>query len=77
MLRNPKRRSKKFETIAGKEIYDLRMRLNLTQSELGEKLGISQQAIHKCESTKNWRLSAKTIIKLSKLSGLPAETFVN
>jgi HTH-type transcriptional regulator / antitoxin HipB len=55
----------------GQKIKECREQLNLTQEELGKKLGISQNTINQYEN-KNWKNpSAKVVYKLAVALGVP------
>ena len=45
------------DQIIGKKIYSLRLDNNMSQSELGKKIGVSAQQLQKYENAKN-RISA-------------------
>jgi len=47
----------------GRRIFELRKRLNISQEELAEKLGISQKSLSKIETGRNF-LTSETLEKL-------------
>ena len=42
-----------MDQIIGKKIYSLRLDNNMSQSELGKKIGVSAQQLQKYENAKN------------------------
>lgn len=59
----------------GKRIRMVRKSFKMSQSELGDVLGVSFQQIQKYEKGKD-RLSCDYLIKISKFFGLPASYFL-
>ncbi|HWR15374.1 MAG TPA: helix-turn-helix transcriptional regulator [Terriglobales bacterium] len=53
-----------------KAVYELRQKLNLSQTELGAKLGVSAMAISRWETGRN-DPPADAMAKMAKLSGDP------
>lgn len=60
----------------GKLIKDLRLKHNLTQEELGEKLGVQKSAIAKYESGRVENLKRSTIQKLSDIFNVSPLSFL-
>jgi len=54
------------DQIIGKKIYSLRLDNNMSQSELGKKIGVSAQQLQKYESAKN-RISAARLSLIAKV----------
>lgn len=55
----------------GDRIKELRIKNNLTQEELGEKIGVKRAAVNKWESGETKNLKRSTIKKLSDLFDVP------
>tara|TARA_R110002095_G_scaffold142846_5_gene123713 strand:+ start:161 stop:364 length:204 start_codon:yes stop_codon:yes gene_type:complete len=53
-----------FNTALGKRLMLIRMSSKLSQSDLGKKIGVKAQQIHKYETGEN-RLSAESVQKCS------------
>jgi DNA-binding transcriptional regulator YiaG len=54
------------DQIIGKKIYSLRLDNNMSQSELGKKIGVSAQQLQKYENAKN-RISAARLSLIAKV----------
>ena len=54
------------DQIIGKKIYSLRLDNNISQSELGKKIGVSAQQLQKYENAKN-RISAARLSLIAKV----------
>ncbi len=54
------------DQIIGKKIYSLRLENNMSQSELGKKIGVSAQQLQKQENAKN-RISAARLSLIAKV----------
>jgi len=65
-----KRRSNAVDAAVGARIRNLRLRNKLSQTSLGEQLGVTFQKVQKYESGKN-RVSAARLAQLAKLFELP------
>ena len=55
-----------MDQIIGKKIYSLRLDNNMSQSELGKKIGVSAQQLQKYENVKN-RISAARLSLIAKV----------
>jgi len=55
-----------MDQIIGKKIYSLRLENNMSQSELGKKIGVSAQQLQKHENAKN-RISAARLSLIAKV----------
>lgn len=60
----------------GKLIKELRIKNNMTQEELGEKLGVQKSAIAKYENGRVENLKRSTIQKLSEIFGVSPVNFL-
>lgn len=60
----------------GKLIKELRIKNNMTQEELGEKLGVQKSAIAKYENGRVENLKRSTIQKLSEIFGVSPINFL-
>ena len=67
--------NRKLDPFIGKKVKQRRMELGMTQSKLGEKLGITFQQIQKYENGKN-RISASTLFRISQILGVNISYFV-
>lgn len=54
----------------GDRIKSLRLNLNLTQEDIGNKIGVNKAAVQKWESGKVENLKRSTIAKLSEIFGV-------
>ena len=59
----------------GDIFYLYRNSLNLSQPQMGEKLGCSHSLVNKCEQ--NTHISLMVICRYAKASGLPMDLFIN
>ena len=55
-----------MDQIIGKKSYSLRLDNNMSQSELGKKIGVSAQQLQKYENAKN-RISAARLSLIAKV----------
>ena len=72
-------KSKKTHTIdamIGARIKKLRLRSRLSQTRLGEQIGVTYQQIHCFEKGTN-RVSAARLAQLAKIFGVPVSAFYN
>jgi len=63
-----------FNTALGKRLMLIRMSSKLSQSDLGKKIGVKAQQIHKYETGEN-RLSAESVQKCCEIFGVPVNYF--
>ncbi|MEM7621207.1 MAG: helix-turn-helix transcriptional regulator [Pseudomonadota bacterium] len=63
-----------FNVEIGKRLMLVRLSANLSQGELGEKIDVSAQQVHKYETGEN-RLSAETIKQLAQIFGVSVNYF--
>ncbi len=63
-----------FNTSIGKRLMLIRMSSKLSQGDLGKKLGVKAQQIHKYETGEN-RLSAEAVQKCCEIFGVPVNYF--
>jgi len=68
-----RRRSTDIDTLVGNNVRHLRIRAGMSQTTLGEHLGITFQQIQKYEKGTN-RISAGTLFELSRLFNVPVNT---
>lgn len=63
-----------FNVEIGKRLMLIRLSANLSQGELGDKIYVSAQQVHKYETGEN-RLSAETIKELVRIFGVSVSYF--
>ena len=63
-----------FNVAIGKRLMLIRMSANLTQGELGDRLGVKAQQVHKYETGEN-RLTAERIKDCAQIFGVPVNYF--
>ena len=63
-----------FNVAVGKRLMLIRLSANLSQGELGERIDVSAQQIHKYETGEN-RLSAESIKQVSDVFAVPVNYF--
>jgi len=68
------RRSIAIDAAVGARIRNLRLRQGLSQTDIGEHIGVTFQQIQKYESGAN-RVSAGRLAELAKLFGVPVTAF--
>ena len=65
-----------IDAMVGARIKNLRLRNKLSQSRLGEQIGVTYRQIHYYEKGTN-RVSAARLAQLAKLFGVPVSAFYN
>jgi len=71
------RERKEFPTSVAKAVYEVREKLNLTQKELGERLGMAQAALNMIERGKpGRRFTGEQALAIHRLSGLEIDRFI-
>lgn len=63
-----------FNVAVGKRLMLIRLSANLSQGELGERIDVSAQQIHKYETGEN-RLSAESIKQVADVFAVPVNYF--
>ena len=61
----------------GDKIKRLRVERNMTQEQLGEKLGVKKSAVAKYENDRVRNLKRKTLLKLADVFGVPPSYFID
>ena len=70
----PRIRSGALDVLLGERLKDLRVRAGLSQSELGERVGISFQQIQKYERGQS-RISASLLFRLAEMFDVQVQHF--
>ncbi len=65
-----------LDLLIGRRIKQRRTEIKMSQSKLGERLGVSFQQVQKYENGKN-RVSASTLFKISQALGIDFSYFVD
>jgi CheY-like chemotaxis protein/DNA-binding XRE family transcriptional regulator len=68
------KKNTEVDTFIGKKLKHIRQRHNLTQTKLGDLIGVSHQQIQQYETGES-RISASTIISLSEIFNVPPSFF--
>lgn len=64
-----------LDLLIGRRIKERRTEIKMSQSKLGEQLGVSFQQVQKYENGKN-RVSASTLFKISQALGIDFSYFI-